>query len=464
LTRSALAAPPDVLGSQHPRICLIPEAPVSSSGEDALEVCERAGLFLDPWQQLVLTGSLGERDDGKWAAFEVGEVVPRQNGKGSTLEGRELTGLFAIEEERLIIHSAHEQATSSEHQRRLLELIEGVPEFDQQVMRAPKGKGMEAIELRDGSRILFKTRTGGGGRGLTGDLVVLDEAMILPVATTAALVPTMAARSIHGNPQLWERGMKGAARLMYVEWSVPGDDPNNVPDEIRTEPAMWAMANPGMGIRISQEHISNECAGALGPREFAVERLGVGDWPPTDGTASQVISDEAWAACRDAEHQSPGPQYLAFDVSPDRSSGSVGAADEGRFVKVLDHRPGTGWLVDRIIDLSQRHGAQVAVDERSPAGSFIEELENAGVHLLKVNGTEYAAACGSFFDAVDQRAMRHEGSPELTAAVKGAAKRPLGDAWAWSRKSSSVDISPLVACTLALWKVAAEADVAANVW
>jgi hypothetical protein len=33
------------------------------------------------------------------------------------------------------------------------------------VLRAPRGKGMEAIELRDGSRILFKTRTGGGGRG-----------------------------------------------------------------------------------------------------------------------------------------------------------------------------------------------------------------------------------------------------------------------------------------------------------
>jgi hypothetical protein len=37
------------------------------------------------------------------------------------------------------------------------------------------------------------------------------------------------------------------------------------------------------------------------------------------------------------------------------------------------------------------------------------------------------------------------------AAVAGAMTRPLGDAWAWSRKNSTVDISPLVACTLALW-------------
>jgi hypothetical protein len=38
--------------------------------------------------------------------------------------------------------------------------------------------------------------------------------------------------------------------------------------------------------------------------------------------------------------------------------------------------------------------------------------------------------------------------------LKGATQRPLGDRWAWSRKNSSIDISPLVAVTLALWGVA----------
>jgi hypothetical protein len=105
----------------------------------------------------------------------------------------------------------------------------------------------------------------------------------------------MAARSISGNPQLWyagsavdqqktehgvvlarvrDRGMKGAPRLMYVEWSAEGDDPSNVPDSVRNEPAVWAQANPGLGLRISLEHVANEANGALGHREFAVERLG----------------------------------------------------------------------------------------------------------------------------------------------------------------------------------------------
>jgi hypothetical protein len=39
----------------------------------------------------------------------------------------------------------------------------------------------------------------------------------------------------------------------------------------------------------------------------------------------------------------------------------------------------------------------------------------------------------------------------LTSAVAGAAKRTLGDAWAWDRRGVSVGICPLVAATLAAW-------------
>jgi hypothetical protein len=36
-------------------------------------------------------------------------------------------------------------------------------------------------------------------------------------------------------------------------------------------------------------------------------------------------------------------------------------------------------------------------------------------------------------------------------ALRGAVQRPLGDAWGWSRKNSTVDITPLVAGTIATW-------------
>lgn len=439
---------------------------------------------------------LGERPDGKWASFEFGVVAPRQNGKDAIFEGRELTGLFLLNEQ-LIIHSAHEQATATEHFRRLLNLIEGVPEFDRRVLKAPKGKGAEAIELRGGQRIFFKTRTAGGGRGFTGDLVVLNEAMIVPGAFTAALVPTMAARSIEGNPQLVygasavdqqqhehgivlsrlrHRAMKGAMRVGYCEWSVDVRawleahglefDPKKpeieqVPAELLADPEAWAESNPGLGIRISQEHIANEQGGseggAMAPREFMVERLGIGDWPSIDGTEGSVLNLDTWNEIADEHSKATGPVAFSFDVSPDRSSSTIAAAgsraDGHRHIEVIDYGRGTAWVIDRLVELKGRHAhVGIVCDGAGPAGSLVPELEQRGIDVTIVNAKEHAQACGLIYDAIESRTVHHGGKQtELNAAVRVATRRTLGDAWAWSRRGSTIDISPLVACTLAFW-------------
>jgi hypothetical protein len=466
-------------GVQLPRICHLPDG-VDAPGREAIEVARIAGLELDPWEEHVLLGSLRERPDHKWAAFEFGLVVARQNGKGTCLEARELAGLFAFGE-RLLIHSAHEQATSSEHFRRLLNLMEGVPEFDQRILKAVRGKGSEAIELRGGQRIFFKTRTGGGGRGLTGDFVALDEAMILPVATTAALVPTMAARSIEGNPQLWyagsavdeekhehgvvlarvrERALHRVARLGYMEWSAEGDDPDRVPPEVRSDPEVWAQANPGLGIRISVEHVANERAGALGAREFAVERLGVGAWPDTSEEADRTISREAFAAIaeHDRENRITSVPRFGVDMNPDRTRAAIGVAgtrDDGlaQFA-VVEHGRGSGWVVDRCVELQREHRkAKFVLDARGPAASLIPELKEASVRVVEASTQDYANACGDFFDAVDQKTARYPApQPDLDDALANARTATLGDKWKWHpRSSTSADITTLVACTLALW-------------
>ena len=67
-----------------------------------------------------------------------------------------------------------------------------------------------------------------------------------------------------------------------------------------------------------------------------------------------------------------------------------------------------------------------------------------------MNATGHGQACGRLVDMVNDKTLAHLGSSELRDAIRGSKVRQLGDAWAWSRKSSSVDISPLVAATLAL--------------
>lgn len=443
----------------------------SSAAVEALELVAMAGMELDPWQRLVLTQSLGERKNGKWAAFEVGVVCPRQNGKNEILAGRQLTGLFLLEE-KLQVHSAHQFDTSLEAFRRLLTLIEETPDFDRRVKRVSRSHGEEGIELKGGQRIRFRTRTKGGGRGFSSDALYLDEAMILQESAHGTLLPTLSAR---WNPQVFytasavdqwihehgvvlarlrERALEGDdPALAYFEWSAEGDAPEEVDSEDRE---VWEVANPGLGIRISSEHVESERR-SMDPRTFAVERLGVGDWPRTDGLGTQVIAEEIWEDCVDRNSVVEDPVCFAIDVAPDRSSAAIAVAgqreDELSHVEIIEHRRGTGWLVTRLHELVERHQASAVIgDGVGPAAGLVEQLEERlTAEVISVNAKEYGRACGLFFDACDQRSLRHLGTDELGAAVRGAAQRPLGDAWAWSRKNSTVDITPLVAVTLALW-------------
>jgi phage terminase large subunit-like protein len=191
-------SPPAVrLGVREPRFLHLPPA-ASSAGPEAIELAASAGLMLDPWQQDVLCGGLGERPDGKWAATEVGLVVPRQDGKGAIFEALELAGLFLFDDWRLLTHTAHRVDTCLEHFRRVRELVEGTPDLSRRVRTIRNANGQESIELTDGTRLNFKARSKGAGRGFSGDLVVLDEAFYLQ--DLGGMIPTMAARV---NPQVW---------------------------------------------------------------------------------------------------------------------------------------------------------------------------------------------------------------------------------------------------------------------
>jgi len=471
---SAPAVRSGLQGEQQPRVASVPDY-TSSAGQEALELARMAGLVLDPWEAFVLEHSLGERPNGKWAAFEVGIDVSRQNGKGAILEARELTGLFLLGE-RLLIHSAHQFDTSLEAFRRLLFLIEETPDFDRRVKRVSRSHGEEGIELKGGQRIRFRTRTKGGGRGFTCDCLMLDEAMFLPETAHGALLPTLSARP---NPQVWytgsavdqmihedgvvfarirERGHRGHdPALAYFEWSVDCPTPDELGDEVMADPRSWAQANPGLGIRISAEHVARELR-SMDKRTFAVERLGVGDWPRTDGIGRAVISPEQWAELVDEHSQAQDPVCLTYDVTPDRRRSAIvatGWREDGLLhSEVVEHRAGTGWVAGRLVELVTKHRPLAVVcDGASPAASLVRELERAGIEVTTLDGKKYGQACGLFYDTVAQGRLRHLGTPELISAVKGAAKRPLGDAWAWSRKNSATDITPLVACTLGVWAV-----------
>jgi hypothetical protein len=473
------------MGSAPPRVRWVPEVEACYELADAaLELAKDCGLVLDPWQEDILRAGLAFLPDGRWAASEVGASVPRQNGKNGVTEVRQLAGLFLVcefdvqrSDDPLAVHTAHLNDTAAEAFRRLENLVEANDELSGKVKRYSRANGKEAIEIKNGERIRYRARTKGGGRGYAGDDLYLDEAMFLPEFGYGALRPIMSAKP---NPQVWytgsavdqevhddgvvfarvrERGVEEtAARLVYFEWSLPYETPDDVPEEAFEDPEVWAQANPALGIRIMPETVDSEQQ-ALAARSFAVERLGVGDWPDTD-RANHVIDMRVWKALHDTGSEAQDPVCFTFAVAEDRSSACIavgGKRTDGLVhVELIDRRPGTGWVASRLKELTSRHEClKTRYQGNGPAASLTPELERLEVQVEPVNGGEMAQACGQFFDLVEQRALRHRGKAEmesaLTSALKGAAKRTSGDAWKWARTN---DVEALAAATLAAWSAA----------
>ena len=491
-----------LLGAREPRIGVWPAAG-RSVGRQAVDLARHAGLMLDPWQCLLLERALGVEEDGHWSSFEVGMILARQNGKSAIFEARMLAGLFLFGEE-LIIYSSHEFKTSGEIFRRILGLIESAPDLRKRVKAVARSKGEEGIELLptrrnpNGQRLRFLARSTGSGRGFSGDTVLMDECQHLGNAPVDAMMPTMLARP---NPQIWYGGSapdkdlapceqisRVRARaldedasvrsdLAFFEWSAElcgdlctpacteHDDPSN--------PLTWAKTNPALGSgRVTVEGIG-KLHDSMSRRGFAREQLSIGNYPVEAG-GWEVISEAGWSATEDAGSQPIDPVAFAVDVTPDRSMACIaicGVREDGlSHLEVVEHAPGTGWVVDRVIELVERwRPCAVAVDPGGPAGSLVDALETeriadvfdrAGTELAKAGSRDVAGACGALFDAVVRPPdaeegwaplIRHIPHPGLSAALSGAARRPLRDAWAWDRRGVSVDISPLVAVTLARW-------------
>ena len=119
----------ELLGVQVPQILHLPAGVHShDAAREAIELADSVGMLLDESQQFTLKHALAERDDFTWSAFEVCDVQPRQNGKGETIQARELAGLF-IFDEQLIIHTAHELPTAMEAFRRMCSLIDSSKEL-----------------------------------------------------------------------------------------------------------------------------------------------------------------------------------------------------------------------------------------------------------------------------------------------------------------------------------------------
>jgi hypothetical protein len=124
-------------------------------------------------------------------------------------------------------------------------------------------------------------------------------------------------------------------------------------------------------------------------------------------------------------------------------------------VELADHRPGTGWLVARVRELSQTYrGAKFAAFAAGPVKSWVPALSEVGVELEMLPSTETPAACSNLQKLVAAGGLSHAEDPVLSESLRTTKTRDLdGGAWVWDWKHSEGDPAPIVAATGAVWKL-----------
>lgn len=472
-------------------------------GPKAARVMKAMGFTPMPWQRYVLDVAL-ELDPvtGVFVYRRVGLSVPRQQGKTEQLLAVMIHRTMGWQRQRVMYAAQNRVMARDRFEDEFWEKVKGsklAPRF-----RVRLANGNEAIICKETrSKLGITSNTEKSGHGPSLDLGLIDEAFaheddrqeqaMSPAMITKPMAQLwwasaggtekgvwllkqrMAGRAL--IQELWRTGVHPA--IAYFEWYAPEDMD-------RGDPATWRSCMPALGHTVTEATIRAEYEG-MDPGEF--DRAYLNRTRKKSPPADPNIPVARWPGLTDKTARPRRQVALAVDVSQDRSYTSIGAAsvrEDGRVhMELVDRRPGTDWAVPalkRLTDLWQPLAVAIG-STGTPAGSLIDDVVTAGIttpldkdkphrgHLAVVRTNDFVEACGQLADAMNQATAVHRDQTDLTAAVNGARTRRVGDAWALDRTGSLVDVSPLVAVTLARWALLAKGslvhddyDPVANIW
>ena len=433
--------PPDIEKTVWPR--------VEAKGKEL-------GLGFDWWQSQMGTVCLGYGDDGKYVASigGIGMSIPRQVGK--TYFVLALLVIMCILFPGLqVVWTAHHLRTSTKTFTTLRGMCgrkKIAPHIKPGGIRSANGE--QQVAFNNGSMIMFGARSMGFGRGFDEiDVEVYDEAQILDTKALEDMVAaTNQARHVHGALLFFmgtpprpadpsgafteRRNEAWSGKSEFSIWLEIGADPASAAND----PLQWPLMNPSFPLRTPVESLLRLRKNLKD--EDSWNREGRGIW---DGDGTGLFNDDRWCLLKDAESVIVGPVALGLAVAQDHSWACISAsgrrADGLLHVQVVEYQPGTRWALDKLVELAGTD-REVALRPASPAGALITDLDNAGVKILKVTGTDYAQACGAFYKDYLEAGLRHLGQREMDVSVHAAKKRSVGDAWMFDAKTD-VEISPL---------------------
>ncbi len=443
---------------------VLPAGIVSTGAPAIINTAAVVGLGLDPWQKDIHRIIWAKLESGAYASDNIGMSIPRQAGKTYLVAA----GVFAKclqAPDVTVVWTAHHNKLMLETHSSLKALVRNNPKLRYHVSRTPSGAEYRAIEFCNGSRIVMAAREHGALRGVPNvSVLVLDEAQILSSSAMDDILPTQNQASLPltimmGTPpkpknpsEAWrafrmrainaEKAGKYLEAEAWIEFSADDDAETDDLSQLKQANPSYPKRTPLRAIRKLRRLLVED--------SFRREALGI--W---DSTATpQVIPTEVWDNCVDPKSKPVKKLVLAVDVAPSRDRAAVAVAglrsDDKVHVELYDQREDMAWLVDWLVDKYKNNPiSAVVIDAKSPAASLISDLRKKRVRVSVTNVDGMTNACAQFYDAAHSGKLVHTGQPQLTKSLNSARKREVGDRWAWNRKTTDSDITPIVAATLA---------------
>lgn len=456
-------------GSEVPRLSTPPArllTPATSRGFEAVDFAENVlGLSLMPWQKWVLIHGLELAEDGAFRFRTLLVLCARQQGKTTVMQALALWRLY-VDRAGLVVGSAQNLTMAEETWDGAVSMAEGVPDLAAELAHVSRVNGDKFMRLASGERYRVTTASRRGGRGLSSDLVLLDELRehqdwnawgAITKTTMARPAPQIAGFSNAGDDRsvvlrsLRDKALTGAAdrttTLGIFEWSAPEGCATD-------DRAGWAAANPALGHRTSEAAI----LAALGTDPEEVFRTEVlCQWVTALDTA---INAARWASLADPQAPRGDAPLFALDVAPDHSTASIAVAwrrpDGAAHVMLADQREGVEWVVERARELAASWGGRLIVEQTGTAAFLLPTLQQTGkVAVDPVPRRFYVDACAALEAAVTAGELRHGNQPELDAAVAVARWSTSGDAGQRVLSRRDPRVSGLVAAALAVHGLAA---------
>lgn len=429
-----------------------------------------------PWQRYVLDVALEHDGNGNLYYQTVVLEVPRQSGKTAIVLAYILMRMQAWTGQN-VVYTAQDlnharKKWRKDHCKRIRK-VKGFREGADYKIRNVNGD--ESIDFPKTEGWYGISATGeASGHGDTLHAHMCDEAFYhRDQRVDQSFLPPMLTVE---NPQQWIASAAGDWKSLYFNekiamgkaaveadladglcaflWEAP-------PGSDIFDRALWWRVMPALGFTQTESRIARFAA-SMEPEEFARAFLCITKKKNSGG--DEALDLEMWE-----KQVVPGPDVtgrlvLGLAMPPSRTHGALGIAGrrpEGDFYVEHTHtRSGTGWVVAEVKDFMARvpQVAGVAIDSGGPAASEIAPLEAAGVTVFKLNASKHADAAGLFYDRLSEGQLWHLSGTPLDGAVEGATKRPLGDRWAFDRRTPDVDIAPLEAVTVALGVLVALPD------